>query len=194
MRSFFLAESCKETHPNALNPQSWLQIERGKLPKLSSYPSSASIESLVKVPQPAVRPFYKPADYVFKGLGEVKLMRRSLQGAWQKANTVHEKIIFGAWLKYEKQEEELIADLLANCGKCAKEFAPVDIASHLPFDVNCSWRETEAGEQCSENLDLRRRQVREEEQEWPRECQILIAQQRDRECRVQLGIAVCHIY
>ncbi|QCD97670.1 ETO1-like protein 1 [Vigna unguiculata] len=166
MRSFFPAESCKETHPNALNPQSWLQIERGKLPKLSSYPSSASIESLVKVPQPAVLPFYKPADYVevlaqiheelescppqersnlfllqyqvFRGLGEVKLMRRSLQGAWQRANTVHEKIIYGAWLKYEKQEEELIADLLANCGKCAKEFAPVDIASHLPFDVNVS--------------------------------------------------------
>ncbi|KAK7378396.1 hypothetical protein VNO80_03835 [Phaseolus coccineus] len=166
MRSFFPAESCKETHPNALNPQSWLQIERGKLPKLSSHPSSASIESLVKVPQPALLPFYKPADYVevlaqiheelescppqersnlfllqyqvFRGLGEVKLMRRSLQGAWQRANTLHEKIIFGAWLKYEKQEEELIADLLANCGKCAKEFAPVDIASHLPFDVNVS--------------------------------------------------------
>ncbi|KAH1078040.1 hypothetical protein GYH30_053211 [Glycine max] len=166
MRSFFPAESCKEAHPNALNPQSWLHIERGKLPKLSSHPSSASIESLIKVPQPAILPFFKPVDYVevlariheelescppqersnlfllqyqvFRGLGEVKLMRRSLQGAWQRAHTVHEKIIFGAWLKYEKQEEELMADLLAACGKCAKEFAPVDIAFHLPFDVNAS--------------------------------------------------------
>ncbi|KAH1078045.1 hypothetical protein GYH30_053211 [Glycine max] len=186
MRSFFPAESCKEAHPNALNPQSWLHIERGKLPKLSSHPSSASMcccflvglgcgvcfavicfsESLIKVPQPAILPFFKPVDYVevlariheelescppqersnlfllqyqvFRGLGEVKLMRRSLQGAWQRAHTVHEKIIFGAWLKYEKQEEELMADLLAACGKCAKEFAPVDIAFHLPFDVNAS--------------------------------------------------------
>ncbi|XP_027349875.1 ETO1-like protein 1 isoform X2 [Abrus precatorius] len=166
MRTFFPAESCKETHPNALNPQSWLQIERGKLPKLSSQPSSTSIESLIKVPQPPILPFFKPIDYVevlaqiheelescpaqersnlfllqyqvFRGLGEVKLMRRSLQAAWKRANTIHEKIIFGAWLKYEKQEEELIADLLATCGKCAKEFGPVDISSHLPFNVNAS--------------------------------------------------------
>ncbi|KAG5043534.1 ETO1-like protein 1 isoform X2 [Glycine soja] len=183
MRSFFPAESCKEAHPNALNPQSWLQIERGKLPKLSSssHPSSASIESLIKVPQPAILPFFKPVDYVevlaqiheelescppqersnlfllqyqvFRGLGEVKLMRRSLQGAWQRAHTVHEKIIFGAWLKYEKQEEELIADLLAACGKCAKEFAPVDIASLLPFDVNAGSEGRTTNENCiSQNV------------------------------------------
>ncbi|KAG4393752.1 hypothetical protein GLYMA_03G157200v4 [Glycine max] len=203
MRSFFPAESCKEAHPNALNPQSWLQIERGKLPKLSSssHPSSASMccfflvglgcgvcfavicfsESLIKVPQPAILPFFKPVDYVevlaqiheelescppqersnlfllqyqvFRGLGEVKLMRRSLQGAWQRAHTVHEKIIFGAWLKYEKQEEELIADLLAACGKCAKEFAPVDIASLLPFDVNAGSEGRTTNENCiSQNV------------------------------------------
>lgn len=75
---------------------------------------------------------------VFRGLGEVKLMRRSLRAAWQRANTVHEKIIFGAWLKYEKQGEELIADLLKTCGKCAKEFGTVDVASHLSFDVAVS--------------------------------------------------------
>ncbi|KAL1312169.1 hypothetical protein HN51_038775 [Arachis hypogaea] len=169
MRTFFTADSCKEAHPNALNPQSWLHIERGKLPKLSSHSSSASIESLIKVPQPPILPFYKPIDYVevlaqiheelescppqersnlfllqyqvFRGLGEVKLMRRSLRGAWQRANTVHEKIIFGAWLKYEKQGEELIADLLSTCGKCAKEFGPVDVASHLQFDRNVSSQE-----------------------------------------------------
>ncbi|KAK7245432.1 hypothetical protein RIF29_40278 [Crotalaria pallida] len=169
MRTFFTADSCKESNPNALNPQSWLQIERGKLPKLSSQSSSASIESLIKVPQPPVLPFYKPVDYVevlaeiheelescvpqerskllllqyqvFRGLGEVKLMRRSLRAAWQRADTVHEKIIFGAWLKYEKQGEELIAELLKSCGKCAKEFEPVDVASHLPFDVNVTSQE-----------------------------------------------------
>lgn len=76
---------------------------------------------------------------VFRGLGEFKLMQRSLRAAWQRANTVHEKIIFGAWLKYEKQGEDLIADLLATCGKCAKEFGPIDVASYLPFGVNvCS--------------------------------------------------------
>ncbi|KAK7285299.1 hypothetical protein RJT34_20065 [Clitoria ternatea] len=184
MRTFFPSESCKEGHPNALNPQSWLQIERGKLPKLSSHPSSASIESLIKVPQPPILPFFKPIDYVevlaqiheefescppqewsnlflsqyqvFRGLGEVKLMRRSLQAAWQRANTVHEKIIFGAWVKYERQEEELVADLLATCGKCAKEFGPVDIASYLPFDVNASLQERITDENhISKNVTFR---------------------------------------
>ncbi|KAJ7977341.1 ETO1-like protein 1 [Quillaja saponaria] len=166
MRTFFASEPCKEAHLNALNPQAWLQVERGKLPKLSSYYSSSSIDSLIKVPEPPLLPFFKPVDYVevlaqiheeleacppqdrsnlyllqfqvFKGLGEFKLMRRSLRAAWQKANTIHEKLIFGAWLKYEKQGEELIADLLATCGKCAQEFGPIDVASQLPFDVNVS--------------------------------------------------------
>ncbi|XP_028804179.1 ETO1-like protein 1 isoform X1 [Neltuma alba] len=164
MRTFFAPDSCKEAQPNVLNPQSWLQVERGKLPKLSSQSSSASIESLIKVPEPSILPFFKPVDYVevlaqiheelescppqdrsnlyllqyqvFRGLGEVKPMRRSLRAAWQRANTVHEKIIFGAWLKYEKQGEELIADLLKTCGKCAKEFGLIDVASHIPFDVD----------------------------------------------------------
>ncbi|KAI4301204.1 hypothetical protein L6164_034505 [Bauhinia variegata] len=169
MRTFFTSESCKDAHPNALNPQSWLQVERGKIPKLSSQYSSASIESLIKVPEPSILPFFKPIDYVevlaqiheelescppqersnicllqfqvFRGLGEFKLMRRSLRAAWQRANSVHEKLVFGAWLKYEKQGEELIADLLATCGKCAEEFGPIDVASHLPFAVNVSSQE-----------------------------------------------------
>ncbi|KAL3033465.1 hypothetical protein AAZX31_02G138200 [Glycine max] len=62
-------------------------------------------------------------------------MRRSLRSAWQRANTVHEKIIFGAWLKYEKQEE-LVAQLLTACGKCEKEFGPIDVESQIPFDEN----------------------------------------------------------
>ncbi|XP_057461609.1 ETO1-like protein 1 [Actinidia eriantha] len=163
MRTFLASESCKEAQLNALNPQSWLQVERGKLSKISSQ-SPPSIESFIKVPEPQVLPFFKPVDYVevlaqiheelescppharsnlylllyqvFKGLGEGKLMRRSLRSAWMKSSTPHEKLIFGAWLKYEKQGEELISDLLSSCGKCAKEFGPIDIVSELPTDVN----------------------------------------------------------
>ncbi|GMY16791.1 ETO1-like protein 1 [Fagus crenata] len=171
MRTFFPSESCKETQLNALNPQSWLQVERGKLSKLSpqSSSSSSSIESLIKVPEPPILQFFKPVDYVevlaqiheelescppeersnlcllqfqvFRGLGEVKLMRRSLRAAWQKASTVHEKLIFGAWLKYEKQGEDLIADLLGTCLKCAQEFGPIDVASQLPLNLNVNSHE-----------------------------------------------------
>ncbi|KAF9590675.1 hypothetical protein IFM89_036167 [Coptis chinensis] len=94
-------------------------------------------ESLIKVPEPPILPFYKPVDYVevlaqiheelesyphersnlyllqfqvFRGLEEVKLLRRSLLLAWQKASTIHEKIVFGAWLKYEKLDERITCD------------------------------------------------------------------------------------
>ncbi|KAI4349470.1 hypothetical protein L6164_010055 [Bauhinia variegata] len=169
MRTFFTSESYKDADPNALNPQSCLQVERGKIPKLSSQYPSASIESLIKVQEPSILPFFKPIDYVevlaqiheeldscppqeqsnlyllqfqvFRGLGEFKLMRRSLRTAWQRANSIHEKLIFGAWLKYEKQGEELIADLLTTCSRCAEEFGPIDITSYFPFAVNVSSQE-----------------------------------------------------
>ncbi|KAI3676422.1 hypothetical protein L1987_86030 [Smallanthus sonchifolius] len=166
MRTFFPSESCKETHLNALNPQSWLQVERGKLSKVSPH-SRASLESLIKVPDPLILPLFRPVDYVevlaqihkelescppherpnlyllrfqvFKGLGDTKLMRRSLRLAWLKASTVHERLVFGAWLKYEKRGEELVSDLLSPCGKCAKEFELIDIGSELPSVVNTSF-------------------------------------------------------
>ncbi|CAL9023677.1 unnamed protein product [Prunus brigantina] len=186
MRTFFPSESGKESQLNALNPQSWLQVERGKLPKLPSNSSSSSIESLIKVPEPPVLPFFKPVDYVevlaqiheelelcppeeqsnlyllqfqvFRGLGEVKLMRRSLRAAWQKASSIHEKLIFGAWLKYEKQGEEHISDLLVTCDKCAYEFGPVDILTELPIDATVSsTRENISmnGNQISRNVSFR---------------------------------------
>ncbi|KAM3736609.1 hypothetical protein ACB098_10G176900 [Castanea mollissima] len=189
MRTFFPSESCKETQLNALNPQSWLQVERGKLSKLSLHPSSSSssssIESFIKVPEPQILPFFKPVDYVevlaqiheelescppqersnlcllqfqvFRGLGEVKLMRRSLRAAWQKASTVHEKLIFGAWLKYEKQGEDLIADLLGTCVKCAQEFGPIDVASQLPLNLNVNSHECVSmnGNQVLRNVSFR---------------------------------------
>ncbi|KAL8259097.1 hypothetical protein R6Q59_027050 [Mikania micrantha] len=166
MRTFFPSESCKETHLSALNPQSWLQVERGKLSKVSPH-SPSSLESLIKVPDPPILPFFKPVDYVevlaqihkelescpphertnlyllqfqvFKGLGDIKLMRRSLRLAWLNASTVHEQLVFGAWLKYEKRGEELISDLLSSCGKCSKEFELIDIGSELPSEVNTSY-------------------------------------------------------
>lgn len=170
MKTFFPSDSCKEPQLNAINPQSWLQVERGKVSKFSSQSSSSSsIVSFIKVPEPTILPFFKPVDYVevlaqiheelescppqersnlylfqfqiFRGLGEAKLMRRSLRSAWQKASSVHEKLVFGAWLKYEKQGEELIADLLATCNKCAEEFGPIDV-SKLAVDMNVGSQET----------------------------------------------------
>lgn len=169
MRTLFHSEPCKQTHLNVLNPQSWLQVERGKFSKLATQ-SSSSIGSLIKVPEPPVLPHFKPIDYVqvlaqiheelescpphersnlyllqfhvFKGLGEVKLMRRSLRSAWLKASSVHEKIIFGSWLKYEKKGEEFFFDLLASCGKCAQEFGPTDVASQLQTDCTSHSLET----------------------------------------------------
>ena len=41
MKTFFPSESCKETHLKSINPQSWLQVERGKLAKFSSESASS---------------------------------------------------------------------------------------------------------------------------------------------------------
>ncbi|GKV48229.1 hypothetical protein SLEP1_g55055 [Rubroshorea leprosula] len=170
MRTFFPSDSCKESQLNALNPQSWLQVERGKISKFSSQcSSSSSIVSFIKVPEPPILPFFKPVDYVevlaqiheelescslqeksnlyllqyqiFRGLGEAKLMRKSLRSAWQNAISIHEKLVFGAWLKYEKQGEELIADLLATFNKRAEEFGPIDV-SKLAVDIDVNSQET----------------------------------------------------
>uniref|UniRef100_A0A1D1YH66 ETO1-like protein 1 n=1 Tax=Anthurium amnicola TaxID=1678845 RepID=A0A1D1YH66_9ARAE len=158
MRNLFLSEPCKEAQLRSLNPQPWLQVERGKVSKSSSYTPS-SVESFIKIPEPPILPLFKPIDYVevlaqiheelescppcersdlyllqfqvFRGLGEGKLLQRSLRSAWQRASSVYEKLIFGAWLKYEKKGEELISDLLASCGKCCQEFEVLDFASEI---------------------------------------------------------------
>ncbi|CAI9761413.1 unnamed protein product [Fraxinus pennsylvanica] len=158
MRTFFPSESCKATKLKAVNPQSWIQAERGTFSKFASK-SPSSIESLIKVREPPIVPFFKPVDYVeilahiheelescsleersnlyllqyqvFRGLGEDKLMRRSLRAAWLKASNVYEKLIFGAWLKYERQGAEIISELLSSCGRCATEFGIIDVASEL---------------------------------------------------------------
>jgi tetratricopeptide (TPR) repeat protein len=183
MRTLFPSESCKETHVNVIDPQSWLQVERGKLCKFPSQ-SPSSIESLIKVPEPPILPFFKPVDYVdvlakiheeleycpvrtrpnlymlqfqlFKGLGENKLMQRSLRSAWLIASTVHEKLVFSAWLKYEKQGEEIISDLLSSCGKCANEFGMIDLSADLKVELNFSQDEgTVIGTHISRNVSFR---------------------------------------
>ncbi|VAH38930.1 unnamed protein product [Triticum turgidum subsp. durum] len=161
MRKLFFSEltSCKETKLQSAT-HSWLPMDKGKLSKFTGHSSSSSsIESLMKMPEPPVLPHFKPADYVdilaqiheeleycppdeksclyllqfqvFRGLGEAKLSRRSLQAAWEKASTIHEKLIFGAWLKYEKRGEEPILDLLGSCGKCSQEFKLLDFVSQI---------------------------------------------------------------
>lgn len=136
-------------------------------------------ESLIKIAEPHVVPLYKPLDYVevlsriheeleqcrpselpglylvqsqvFRGLGEAKLRQRSLHSAWRCASSVHEKVIFGAWLRYEKQGEEIISDVLASCQKCCREFGLLDVASEMPvrnFEVIGSW-ETGSSSQVS---------------------------------------------
>ncbi|KAL0906965.1 hypothetical protein M5K25_025500 [Dendrobium thyrsiflorum] len=196
MRNLFLAETCKETQLHVFNPQSWLQVERGKVSNVSSYsPSSMYVfsaslsffelvgaiyflfvmsetfngtfqcsESLIKVAEPPVLPFFKPIDYVevlaqiheelecclphekselylqqfqvFRGLGEVKLPQSSLRSALETASTVYEKLIFGAWLKYEKKGEEPISHLLSSCRKCSREFSILDVASEIPIQAS----------------------------------------------------------
>lgn len=46
--------------------------------------------------------------------------------------------MFGSWLRYEKQGEEVITDLLSSCGKYSEEFVPLDIASYFPVMVASS--------------------------------------------------------
>ncbi|KAK9747714.1 hypothetical protein RND81_02G010900 [Saponaria officinalis] len=183
MRNLFNSESCKEPHLNVLNPQSWLQVERGKVSKLAAQASS-SIGSLIKVPDPPIVPYFKPLDYVqilaqiheelescppheksslyllqfqvFRGLGEITLMRRSLRSAWLKSSSVHEKIIFGSWLKYEKKGEEFIFDLLSSCNKCAQEFGPIDVASELQNDCGLTSETSEiTGSRSIETVTFR---------------------------------------
>ncbi|CAL9077684.1 unnamed protein product [Musa acuminata var. zebrina] len=159
MRNLFLSDSCQEGQLHALTPQTWLQVERAKLSKSSLY-STSSIESLIKVAEPPILALFKPVDYVqvlaqiheelesctpqersslhllqfqvFRGLEEVKLLERSLHSAWQNATTIHEKLVYGSWLRYKKQGEEVISDLLSSCEKCSQEFGFVDVASQIP--------------------------------------------------------------
>ncbi|KAH9318374.1 hypothetical protein KI387_020143, partial [Taxus chinensis] len=168
MRSLLATDSRKDIqlyHNPQSQSQSWLQVERGKLTRMScTDPSSFYNSSLIKLAEPSIEPYFKPLDYVevlaqiheeleaasgkgksdlylsqsqvFRGLGEAKLLRQSLRSAWRHATTVHEKLVYAAWLKHEKQGEEMIRDLLSQCSNCKQEFTPLDIISEF------SWKAT----------------------------------------------------
>ncbi|XP_024533927.1 ethylene-overproduction protein 1 [Selaginella moellendorffii] len=100
--------------------------------------------SVSQLADPPIQPYYKPVDYVdtlgqvhqelevspdhdksrlyleqsfvFRGLGELKLLRRSLRSAWQHATSTHEKLVYASWLKYERREEELDSKSADCCG------------------------------------------------------------------------------
>ncbi|KAJ3669897.1 hypothetical protein LUZ60_010221 [Juncus effusus] len=160
MKSLFVSESCKDTQIHDFHPQSWLQVERGKLSKPSSC-SFSSIESLIKIVEPPILPLFKPIDYVkilaqiheelencqpneksnlyllqfhvFQGLNETKLLKRSLHSALKHSTTVHEKIIYGNWLRYEKRGEEFLTELLESCGKSSNELDSINVGSEIPI-------------------------------------------------------------
>lgn len=127
--------------------------------KFNFFNLSLSRETLLKVAEPPLLPLFKPIDYVeilaqiheeletckpdkksnlfllqfqvFRGLGERKLSLRSLQLAWEKSTSIHEKLIYDAWLKYEKKGEEPISDLLSSCHKCCQKFNLLDFVSQI---------------------------------------------------------------
>lgn len=132
--------------------------------------------------EPPILPYFKPVDYVsvlaqiheeleqckpeeksdryllqyhvFRGLGETKLLRRSLHSAWKHANTVHEKIIYGTWLRYEKQGEEFITDLLSSCGKCLRELEPVDVSLEIPVGASLPVSDTSTRNDAQEEATM----------------------------------------
>ncbi|KAJ3675588.1 hypothetical protein LUZ60_004630 [Juncus effusus] len=160
MRKLFFSElSCKETKLHSVNPYSWFQFDKSKLSSKPPLQSPSSIETLIKVSEPPLLPLFKPLDYVeilaqiheeletckpeekstlfllqfqvFVGLNETKLALRSLQSAWEKSTTIHEKLIYSAWLKYEKKSEEPISDLISSCIKCCQKFNLSDFISQI---------------------------------------------------------------
>lgn len=122
--------------------------------------------SVAKLNDPSLEPFFKPVDYVetlaeiheqleaasgieratlfleqsfvFRGLGETKLLRRSLRSARQSAVTVHEKLVYSAWLKYEKRDEELNDGTATFCSgrklECLQSVFRPGFAPDLPSD------------------------------------------------------------
>ena len=64
---------------------------------------------------------YLEQCFVFRGLGETKLLRCSLRSAHQHACRVHEKMVFSALLRYEEREEEFDNMSLMPCNGRALE-------------------------------------------------------------------------
>lgn len=112
---------------------------------------------LERAPEEAKAGLYLEQCFVFRGLGETKLLRRSLRSARQHACRVHEKIVFSAWLRYEKREEELDDMSLMTCNgralECPKAslidgYSPVTVFDPCPCREPLDNREV-ASEECS---------------------------------------------
>ncbi|XP_057837356.1 ethylene-overproduction protein 1 [Cryptomeria japonica] len=80
---------------------------------------------------------YLEQSFVFRGLEETKLLRRSLRSARQHASRIHEKIVFSAWLRYEKREEELDENMPPmHCSGRALECPKAAlVAGYLPLTI-----------------------------------------------------------
>lgn len=122
-------------------------IKSTRKPKAEFPPHTSS--SLAKVTEPCLKPCLKFVDhvealaeihaeievasdeeksrlyleqsFVFRGLDETKLTRRSLRLARQHATSAHEKLVYAAWLKYEKREEEVGNRTVGSCNDNALE-------------------------------------------------------------------------
>lgn len=169
-----LTEACKGNQVHAVSPQSWLKVERGKCgSKFAEGNSETPRSSLAsKLADPPIEPHFKPVDYVetlaeiheeletaakqekaglrllqsfvFKGLGENKLLRRCLGAAMNLATTTHEKLVYAAWLQLEKKGEDLTdrSSSLNRFGKAFFRQAGDDSARNSHSSRN--GRETEA--------------------------------------------------
>ncbi|CAM6033069.1 unnamed protein product [Sphagnum compactum] len=141
------------------SPPPSLQAEhrKGRSAVTEPAPSSSSVSKLV---DPALEPYFKPLDYVttlaciheqlelasqeeksplyleqsfvFRGLSEMKLVRRSLRSARQFAVTVHEKLVYAAWLRHEKRDEDLNDGSSTYCNPCSCHSSTTDLSSSIP--------------------------------------------------------------
>ncbi|KAJ7546421.1 hypothetical protein O6H91_08G039700 [Diphasiastrum complanatum] len=140
MRSLWMMDGCKNSQVHAICPEKAVdarpRVGLDKSGRAGNQLESVPCNSFVaKLPEPALEPCFRSADYVeslatiheelelaaegeragayleqsiiFKGLGETLMSRRSLRSAWQHAVTAHEKLVYTAWLKYEMRGENL---------------------------------------------------------------------------------------
>lgn len=71
-----------------------------------------------KCPQFEKSGMYLEQCAIFRGLSDPKLFRRTIRSARQHAVDVHSKIVFAAWLRYERREDELVGtDSMGCCGR-----------------------------------------------------------------------------
>ena len=94
--------------------------------------------------------FYLEQSFIFRGLDEMKLTRRSIQAARQYSTSIHEKIVYTAWLKYEKRDEEMNINPITTCNgnvlECPRaalilEPSPSMICDPCPCKTVFSWKE-----------------------------------------------------